>query len=118
MYQELEAAHADPAGGAVLVELHRAEIVAEEPAHVLKHAVRGLEKVDPGEEVEDEVALHVVSLLEHVQLRVRLADRDGVIVPLRVSGRGCMTHDTHQGKPATITSISPGRGGGGRGELS
>ncbi len=28
LHEELEAAHADPAGGAVLVELHRAEIVA------------------------------------------------------------------------------------------
>ena len=66
MHEELEAAHAYTAGGAVLVELHRAEIVAQEPAHVLEHAVRGLEKVDPGEEVQYEVALHVVGLLEHV----------------------------------------------------
>jgi hypothetical protein len=89
VHEELEAAHADPAGNAVLVELYHAEIVAlqsQEPTHVLKHAVRGLEKVDPGEEVEDEVALHVVSLLEHVQLRVRLADHGGVVVPLCVSG--------------------------------
>ncbi len=33
-------------------------------------------------------------------------------------GAGSTTHDTHQGKPATITSMSPGRGGAGSGELS
>ena len=121
MHEELEAAHADAACGAVLVELHRTEIVAQEPAHVLKHAVCGLEKVDPREEVEDEVALHVVCLLEHVQLRVRLADRGEVVPPLRVSGhglRGSATRETYQGKPATITSMSPGRGGEGSRELS
>ena len=52
VYEELEAAHVDTACGAVLIELYGAEIVTEEPAHVLKDAVCGLEKVDPGEEVE------------------------------------------------------------------
>jgi hypothetical protein len=57
VHEELEASHADPAGDAVLVELHRADIVVQEPTHVLKHEVRGLEKVDPGEEVEDDALI-------------------------------------------------------------
>ena len=77
VYEELEAAHVDAACGAVLVELYGTEIVTEEPAHILEYAICGLEKVDPGEEVEYQVALHVVGLLEHVQLRVRLADKQG-----------------------------------------
>ena len=51
VYEELEAAHADPACGAVLVELHCTKIIAKESAHVLKDAICGLEKVDPGEEI-------------------------------------------------------------------
>lgn len=38
--------------------------------------------------------------------------------PCASAGASRMTRDTHQGKPATITSISPGRGGDGNRELS
>ena len=75
VHEELEASHTDAPHGAVLVQLHRAEIITEEPSDILEYAVSGLNKVDPGEEVEDQVALDVVCLLVHVQLRVRLADR-------------------------------------------
>lgn len=44
VYEELEAAHADATCGAVLVELHRTEVIAEEPAHVLEYTVCGSRK--------------------------------------------------------------------------
>jgi hypothetical protein len=33
-----------------------------------------LEKINPGEEVQNQIALGIVCLLKHVQLGVRLAD--------------------------------------------
>lgn len=66
MHEELEPTHTDPARRPVLVHLDRIEIIAQESAHVLKDAIRGLQEVDPGEEIQDQVALDIVRLLEHV----------------------------------------------------
>ena len=75
MHEEFESTHADPACSPVFVHLNRIEIVTQESAHVLEDAVLWLEKVNPGKEVQDQIALDIVRLLKHVQLGVRLADR-------------------------------------------
>lgn len=113
MHEELESAHADPARRPVLVHLDRIEVVTQEATHVLEDAILWFKKVDPGEEIQDQVALDIICLLEHVQLGVRLADGSpsmsvGVIRKMK----------THQGKPPMITSMSPGCGGRGNRELS
>jgi hypothetical protein len=63
--------------------LGRIEIVTQEPAHVLENTIFGLQEVDPGEEVQDQIALDIVRLLEHVQLGVRLADELPLFVNVR-----------------------------------
>ena len=83
MHKKLQPAHADAARCSVFVHLDRIEVVAQEPPNVLENAILRLQKVNPGEQVQDKVAFHVVRLLEHVQPGVRLADR----FPLHVSRR-------------------------------
>ena len=74
VHEEFEPAHVDPARSPVLVHLDRIEIVAQKSAHVLEDAVLWLEEINPGEEVQNQIALGIVCLLKHVQLGVRLAD--------------------------------------------
>jgi len=66
MHEKLEPAHTDPARRPVFVHLDRIEIIAQESAHVLKDAILRLQEVDPGEEIQNQVALDIVRLLEHV----------------------------------------------------
>jgi hypothetical protein len=72
--EEFKPAHADPARSPVLVHLDRIEIVTQESAHVLEDAVLWLKEINPREEVQNQIALGIVCLLKHVQLRVGLAD--------------------------------------------
>ncbi len=74
MHEEFKPTHADPARRPVLVHLDRIEIVTQESAHVLEDAVLWLKEINPGEKVQDQIALGIVRLLKHVQLGVRLAD--------------------------------------------
>ncbi len=66
MHEELEPAHTDPACHPVFVHLDRIEIIAQESAHILKDEILWLQEVDPGEEIQDQVALDIVCLLECV----------------------------------------------------
>lgn len=74
VHEEFKPAHADPTRSPVLVHLDCIEIVTQKSAHVLEDAVLWLEEIDPGEEVQNQIALNVIRLLKHVQLGVRLAD--------------------------------------------
>lgn len=78
MHEEFKPAHVDPARSPVLVHLDRIEVVTQKSAHVLEDAVLWLEEINPGEEVQNQIALGIVCLLKHVQLGMRLAD----MVPL------------------------------------
>ncbi len=66
MHEELEPAHTDPTCRLVFVHLDRIEIIAQESAHILKDAILRLQEVDPGEEIQDQVALDTIHLLERV----------------------------------------------------
>ena len=74
VHEKFKPAHVDPARSPVLVHLDRIEIVAQKSAHVFENAVLWLKKINPGEEVQNQIALGIVCLLKHVQLGVRLAD--------------------------------------------
>jgi hypothetical protein len=115
VHEELEPAHANPARRAVFIHLDRIEIVAQKSAHVFEDTILWLQEVDPREEIQYQIALDIVRFLEHVQPRVRLADGFSLRVSVRYPQNKT---DTHQGKPAVITSMSPGCGGGGSLELS
>lgn len=66
VYEELEPAHADTARSPVLVHLDCIEVIAQESADIFKDTILRLQEVDPREKIEDQVALDVVRLLEHV----------------------------------------------------
>ena len=66
VHEELEPAHTDPARRPVFVHPDRTEAIAQESTHVLKDAILRLQEVDPGEEIQDQVALDAVRLLERV----------------------------------------------------
>lgn len=66
MYEELEPAHTDPAYRSVFIHLNHIEIIAQESTHILKDAILWLQKVDLGEEIQDQVALDTIRLLECV----------------------------------------------------
>lgn len=74
VHEKFKPAHVDPARSPVLVHLDRIEIVTQKSAYVLEDAVLWLEEINPGEEVQNQIALGIVCLLKHVQLGVRLAD--------------------------------------------
>jgi hypothetical protein len=74
VHEEFKPAHADPARSPVLVHLDRIEIVTQKSANVLEDAVLWLQEINPREEVQNQIALDIICLLEHVQPRVRLAD--------------------------------------------
>lgn len=73
MHEELETAHPDASFNSMLACLGRVEVVVQEPLDVLEEAKLGLQEVYPGKQIEDEMALPVICLLEHVQGRVWLA---------------------------------------------
>jgi len=64
--EELEPAHADTARSPVLVHLDRIEVIAQESADIFKDTILRLKEVNPREKIQDQVALDVVRLLEHV----------------------------------------------------
>ena len=66
VHEEFKPAHVDPACSPVLVHLDRIEIVTQKSAHVLEDAVLWLKEIDPGEEVQDQIALDIICLLKHV----------------------------------------------------
>ena len=66
VHEELEPAHTEPARRPVFVHLDRIEIIAQESSHALEDAILRLQEVDPGEEIQNQVALDIVRLLEHV----------------------------------------------------
>jgi hypothetical protein len=74
VHEKFKPAHVDPTRSPVLVHLDRIEIVTQKSAHVLEDAVLWLKEIDPGEEVQNQIALDIICLLKHVQLGVRLAD--------------------------------------------
>jgi len=74
VHKKFKPAHVDPARSPVLVHLDRIEIIAQKSAHVFEDAVLWLKEVNPGEEVQNQVALDIICLLKHVQLGVGLAD--------------------------------------------
>jgi hypothetical protein len=116
MHEELEAAHADPAGNVVLIELHHAEIVAQEPMHVLKHAVRGSRKSTQERRLRMRLLFMSLAFWNMFSCKCGWLIMAGWWSPCVSAGvvdMGSKTRDTHQGKPATITSILPGRGGSG-----
>jgi hypothetical protein len=74
VHEEFKPTHVDPTCSPVLVHLDRIEIVTQKSAHVLEDAVLWLEEINPGEEVQNQIALDIICLLKHVQPGVRLAD--------------------------------------------
>ena len=66
VHEEFEPAHANPTRSPMLVHLNRIEIVTQKSAHVLENAILWLEEIDPGKEVQNQIALDVVCLLKHV----------------------------------------------------
>ena len=66
MHEELEPTHTDPTHCPVFVHLNCIEIIAQESVHILKDAILQLQEVNPGEEIQDQVALDIVCLLERV----------------------------------------------------
>lgn len=66
MHQELEPTHADPTRCPVLIQLDCIEVITQEPTDILKNTVSWLQEVNPGEKVQDQVALDIIRLLEHV----------------------------------------------------
>ena len=66
VYEELETTHADAARSPVLVHLDRIEVITQESADIFKDTILRLQEIDPREKIQDQVALYVVRLLEHV----------------------------------------------------
>jgi len=66
MYKELELAHADTTCSLVLVHLDRIEVIAQESADIVKDTILWLKEVNPREKIQNQVALDVIHLLEHV----------------------------------------------------
>ena len=60
---ELESMHQDTTHDSVVVDLVCLEIERQEAAHVLEDAIFGLQKVHPGQHIQDKIAFDIVCLL-------------------------------------------------------